>query len=527
MDAAKSVTATFNLVPYTLTVTKAGTGSGTVTSSPAGISCGADCSETYNSGTVVTLSQTAAAGSTFAGWSGACTGTGSCQVTMSAAKSVTATFNLIPPSSYTLSVTTGGDGTGAVTSSPGGINCGADCTESYQSGTVVTLTASTATGSVFTGWSGACTGTGSCQVTMNAAQSVNASFGLSLYSLTVTPAGDGSGTVTSSPPGIDCGGDCAEPYNRDTVVTLTAAAATGSTFTGWAGDCSGIGSCQVTMNAAKNAVATFSIPGTPGTSPGDFDGDGKPDLLWHNQKTGGLKAWLLNHGRMTADPPLTPGALTDTRWQIRGVVDFDGDGNSDILWQHQSTGDLHAWLMNRTSRVSGIDLNPKNFGGFVWQIRGLADFNGDGKADILWHHQRSGTLYVWLMNGTTAVSGTYLTPNSSPDTGWQINGLADFNGDGNADILWRHKRTGDLYVWYMKGTQAVGASYLTPARFTDRRWRLARLADLNEDGKIDILWHNQRNGQLLVWYMNGTTMVSRAPLDPSQLADTAWMVAPR
>ena len=80
--------------PYTLTVAKAGTGSGTVTSSPAGISCGADCSEPYNSGTVVTLSQTATAGSTFAGWSGACTGTGACQVTMDAAKSVTATFTL-------------------------------------------------------------------------------------------------------------------------------------------------------------------------------------------------------------------------------------------------------------------------------------------------------------------------------------------------------------------------------------------------------------------------------------------------
>jgi hypothetical protein len=77
---------------YTLTVAKAGTGSGTVASSPAGISCGADCSEAYNSGAVVTLSPTAGSGSTFGGWSGACTGTGACQVTMKAAKSVTATF---------------------------------------------------------------------------------------------------------------------------------------------------------------------------------------------------------------------------------------------------------------------------------------------------------------------------------------------------------------------------------------------------------------------------------------------------
>ena len=92
MSAAKSVTATFNVPAFKLSVTKAGTGTGTVTSSPTGISCGTTCSANFKSGTVVTLTASAAAGSTFAGWSGACTGTGTCSVTMSAAKSVTVTF---------------------------------------------------------------------------------------------------------------------------------------------------------------------------------------------------------------------------------------------------------------------------------------------------------------------------------------------------------------------------------------------------------------------------------------------------
>ncbi len=78
---------------YTLTVTRAGTGSGTVTSSPAGIRCGATCSASYASGTTVTLSAAPASGSTFAGWSGACVGTGACVTTMTAARAVTATFN--------------------------------------------------------------------------------------------------------------------------------------------------------------------------------------------------------------------------------------------------------------------------------------------------------------------------------------------------------------------------------------------------------------------------------------------------
>jgi hypothetical protein len=94
MDAARSVTAVFTLSQYELTVSTDGTGSGTVTSSPAGIDCGSDCSEAYVEGTEVTLTPAADIGSVFVGWSGACTGTGSCVVAMDAAKSVTATFDL-------------------------------------------------------------------------------------------------------------------------------------------------------------------------------------------------------------------------------------------------------------------------------------------------------------------------------------------------------------------------------------------------------------------------------------------------
>jgi uncharacterized repeat protein (TIGR01451 family) len=169
-----SQTTTVNPVTHALTVAKAGAGSGTVTSSPPGIDCGADCSESYPEGTMVTLTATPGANSTFAGWSGGgCTGTGTCVVTMDAAKSVTATFNLVQ---RTLSVSLAGTGTGSVTSSPAGINCPGDCSENYDHGTVVTLTAAPGTGSTFAGWSGDCSGTGTCMVTMDAAKSVTATF---------------------------------------------------------------------------------------------------------------------------------------------------------------------------------------------------------------------------------------------------------------------------------------------------------------------------------------------------------------
>ncbi len=253
------MTATFNTPPpNALTVSKAGTGTGTVTSNPAGINCGSDCSENYTSGTVVTLTVTPASGSTFVGWSGACTGTGTCQVTMTQARVVTATFNKI--TTYSLTVSKAGTGNGTVTSNPTGINCGTDCSENYTSGTTVTLTATPANGSVFTGWSGACTGTGTCQVTMSQARSVTATFNTpTYYTLMVIKAGSGTGTVTSSPSGITCGSDCSESYTSGTTVTLAATPGSGSTFTGWSGACTGTGTCQLTMSQVQTVTATFTI----------------------------------------------------------------------------------------------------------------------------------------------------------------------------------------------------------------------------------------------------------------------------
>lgn len=256
VTAPHTISATFKIKQFKLTVTKGGNGTGTVTSAPAGVNCGADCEEIYNINTSVTLTATPAVGTLFSGWSGACTGTDTCIVTMDAAKSVTATFTL---QTFSLSVNKAGNGSGTVTSAPVGIDCGSDCTETYDHGTTVTLTAAAATGSNFTGWSGACTGSGTCIVTVDGIKSVTATFTLQTFALNVSKTGTGTGTVTSVPAGIDCGADCTETYNYGTSVTLTAAPSVSSLFTGWSGACTGTGTCTVTMDAVKAVTATFNI----------------------------------------------------------------------------------------------------------------------------------------------------------------------------------------------------------------------------------------------------------------------------
>jgi hypothetical protein len=241
----------------TLTVTKSGTGTGTITSDPSGINCGSTCSYQFTFGTNVTLTATPDSGSVFGGWSGDVTDSSSTIiVTMDSNKSVTATFNIL----YTLTVTRSGTGTGTVISSPSGINCGSTCSYQFASGTNVTLTAISDSGSLFGGWSGdiIC----SCStiiVTMDSNKSVTSTFNLS-YTLTVTKSGPGTGIVTSSPSGINCGATCSYQFVSGTSVTLTATTDSGSIFDRWSGDVTGTNPIIIIiMNSDKIIIATFNV----------------------------------------------------------------------------------------------------------------------------------------------------------------------------------------------------------------------------------------------------------------------------
>jgi Divergent InlB B-repeat domain len=150
-------------------------GSGTIRSSPSGIDCGVACSATFDPGTSVSLSAIADAGWTFVGWTGACGGAGACTVALSADATVYATFQTsAPPGSHKLTVAHAGDG--HVSSSPAGIDCGTTCMASYSGSPRVVLTAAANAGSQFSGWSGACTGGGTCTVTMDRDLAVTATF---------------------------------------------------------------------------------------------------------------------------------------------------------------------------------------------------------------------------------------------------------------------------------------------------------------------------------------------------------------
>jgi len=148
---------------FPLTVTLTGNGSGTVLSTPLGSDCPGDCTQNYVPGTTVTLTATPSFDSTFIGWTGACTGSGNCLVTMDQTHNVSAMFTLLPQES--LAVTLVGSGGGSIVSTPVGIDCPTICTQGFLAGSQVTLTAAPDQNSTFDGWSEAgCAGTNPCTI---------------------------------------------------------------------------------------------------------------------------------------------------------------------------------------------------------------------------------------------------------------------------------------------------------------------------------------------------------------------------
>ena len=159
---------------------------------------------------------------------------------------------------HALTVTKTGSGTGSVTSSPAGINCGSTCTFNYANGTSVMLTATPASGSTASLTGPGCSGGATCTVTVNSATAITATF-THFDALTVTKTGSGTGSVTSSPAGINCGSTCTFNYANGTSVMLTATPASGSTASLTGPGCSVGATCTVTVNSATAITAKFTL----------------------------------------------------------------------------------------------------------------------------------------------------------------------------------------------------------------------------------------------------------------------------
>lgn len=155
---------------------------------------------------------------------------------------------------------------------------------------------------------------------------------------------------------------------------------------------------------------------------GDMNRDGWPDLIWQHEADGRLAVWLMERTALREGRVLSPPIVPDRDWRIVAVADTNGDDAPDFVWQNQATGLLATWLMDGLTYVDGILLSPSQVADTDWKITAAGDFNGDGMPDLIWQHQSSGMIAAWLMDGHRLIDAVLLTPAEVADTGWKIVG---------------------------------------------------------------------------------------------------------
>ena len=200
----------------------------------------------------------------------------------------------------------------------------------------------------------------------------------------------------------------------------------------------------------------------------------------------------------------------------RVLHNFNGDTRADLLWRHSPTGTVFMWLMNGVTigQSSGV-ATVSDLG---WQISGGGDLNGDTRADVVWRHSVTGEVAVWLMNGPGVLQAAIVA--QVADLNWRIVGVGDLNGDGRADLVWRHSVTGQVAGWLMNGLGVLQTAIV--AQVADLGWQIDGVGDLNGDGRADLVWRHSVTGQVAGWLMNGLGVLQAAIV--AQVADLGWQI---
>ena len=279
----------------------------------------------------------------------------------------------------------------------------------------------------------------------------------------------------------------------------------------------GITERSAAINAGGSILSLTQEPMMASSGLPDFNGDGKPDVLWRNISTGQNYIWYLDGVAVLGGGSLP--LVADQSWKVAGVGDFNSDGKPDVLWRNISSGENYVWYLNGETVLGGGVL--PTVADQSWKIVGVSDFNKDSKVDILWRNVSTGDNYVWYLNGVSVVTGGNLP--MVADQNWKVAGVADFNSDGKPDVLWRYIPTGDNYVWYLDGVSVVTGGSLPMV--ADQNWKIAGIADFNSDGKVDVLWRNLSTGENYVWYLDGVTVLGGDVLP--MVTDQNWTIVPQ
>jgi hypothetical protein len=271
------------------------------------------------------------------------------------------------------------------------------------------------------------------------------------------------------------------------------------------------------------AVLLVLTPGAAAAVRGDFNGDGKPDIVWSNPVTGANAIWLMNGTTLQSVVDL-PGLPVG--YSVQATADFNADGHNDLVVRNVLTGANAIWLMNGTSFSSIVDL-PGVAELREWTILGAGPFNGDSSPDLFFRPgARSGGTYVWLMQGTAYASSYTSIEHNNANVGCRLatfanfEAVADLNGDGWMDAVMTYTDSGKRALELFANREGIGY-YCLPS-VSNLSIMFAGGADFNADGKTDLLLRDVSTGANAVWLMDGTTFLG--VVDLPALPNTDYVI---
>ena len=194
------------------------------------------------------------------------------------------------------------------------------------------------------------------------------------------------------------------------------------------------------VNTLSPAPTSWSVVAT-----GDFNHDGMGDFLWEDNQ-GNLGIWFMNGTHVTSSQPV--GKLP-ANWVVVGA-----DMGGWVFLRNTATNEIGVWVMNGAQVAQAIDFGSV---GATWSIAGIGDFDGNGFSDVLWR-DTSGNVAIWLLS--TTYKGPYILSTSvlgAVPLSWSVAETGDYNGDGNADILWQDN-VGDVGAWFMNGPKILSTT---------------------------------------------------------------------
>jgi hypothetical protein len=298
------------------------------------------------------------------------------------------------------------------------------------------------------------------------------------------------------------------------------------------------------MTIVGDDVSPWALKGA-----GDFDSDGKPDIVWRyppdsSPASGQNWVWHMD-GVTRLNTVQTSHLMNNSNEVLSGVADADANGKADIWWRNLVDRKIVLWTMNDTQRTNSLYTTPDGSTLSDYSLVGVFDVgNGlygpgptpdtspsavatyDQKADFVWRHNTSGALVSWYMNGYARYNGIGETQEGLADLQWKLVGAGDFNADGRNDFVWQHGTTRKVVIWFMNGFRRLvngdpacfddGSGLTKCARNTvpdqedASEWNIMGVGDFNNDGKPDLLWRHYLSGHNAVWHMNGPMRIGSA-----------------